>query len=46
MSFDSVLKKVTESIDTDSDIFIVIKAGNYKKLAKKAIKFGTRFEFN
>ncbi|MCK5386893.1 MAG: M48 family metalloprotease [Gammaproteobacteria bacterium] len=43
MSYDSVLAKVTKSIDTEADIFIVVNAGDYKKLAKKVISYGTQF---
>lgn len=43
-SYESVQAKVTASIETNEDVFIVVKAGDFKKLAKKVIKAGTQFK--
>lgn len=42
-SYESVQAKVTESIQTNEDVFVVVKAGDFKKLAKKVIKAGEIF---
>ena len=43
-SYESVQAKVTGSIQTNEDVFVVVKAGDFKKLAKKVIKAGEIFK--
>ena len=43
-SYESVQAKVTGAIQTNEDVFVVVKAGDFKKLAKKVIKAGEIFK--
>ena len=40
LSYEGVQKSVAESLQYDGDVFVVVKGGDYRKLAKKVIKFG------
>jgi Zn-dependent protease with chaperone function len=40
LSYEGVQKSVAESLQYDGDVFVVVKGGDYRKLAKKVIKSG------
>jgi len=42
LSYEGVQKNVAESLQYDGDVFLVVKGGDYRKLANKVIKFGIR----
>lgn len=46
LSYEGVQKNVAESLQYDGDVFVVVKGGDYRKLAKKVINFGIRVNKN
>jgi Zn-dependent protease with chaperone function len=40
LSYEGVQKSVAEALQYDADVFVVVKGGDYRKLAKKVIKCG------
>ena len=42
LSYEGVQKSVAESLQYDGDVFVVVKGGDYRKLAKKVIKAGIK----